>query len=125
MEGVTIEGIAAAVAVVLSVCGLIVTVTKAVDAVRSWRAPQAKRDAEQGEAIAKNREKLRNDMARLDEHERAIDALCAGQMHLCAGVQALLEHALHNGNSDQMSQAASDISRWLRAAASGVGKKMD
>ena len=37
-----------------------------------------------------------------------------GLMVICAGVQALLEHELHNGNTDEMHQASSEISGWLR-----------
>lgn len=109
--------------VVIAFCGLLVTITKTVDAVRSWRAPQEKRDAEQGAAIAKNKEKLRNDMARLDEHDRAIDGLCAGQTHLCAGVRALLDHALHNGNADQMKAASEAINAWLIETAAGRNRQ--
>lgn len=123
MEGITFEGVVAAVGVVIAFCGLLVTITKTVDAVRSWRAPQEKRDAEQGEAIAKNKEKLRNDMARLDEHDRAIDGLCAGQTHLCAGVRALLDHELHNGNADQMKAASEAINAWLIETAAGRNRK--
>lgn len=123
MEGLTFEGIAAAVGVVIAFCGLLVTITKTVDAVRSWRAPQEKRDAEQGAAIAKNKEKLRNDMERLDEHDRAIDGLFAGQKHLCAGVRALLDHELHNGNADQMRAASEAINDWLVDTVSGGNRK--
>ena len=35
-------------------------------------------------------------------------------MASCAGVQALLEHELHNGNADEMQLASKEINTWLR-----------
>lgn len=49
-----------------------------------------------------------------DAHERELDDLHTGQTELCRGVQALLEHALHNGNADEMQAASASIGKWLR-----------
>lgn len=49
-----------------------------------------------------------------DTHARELEDLHAGQTELCRGVQALLEHALHNGNADEMQAASASIGKWLR-----------
>ena len=36
-----------------------------------------------------------------------------GQRELCFGVQALLNHELHNGNADEMARASENINKWL------------
>lgn len=56
---------------------------------------------------------LATDKARLDAHEKEIAELREGQKVLCGGLQALLEHELHNGNADQMQKASDNLSEWL------------
>lgn len=64
--------------------------------------------------------KLANDKTRIDEHSRAIsmlstrtDGLETGNRVLCRGVLALLNHELHNGNSDEMEKAKQGIDDYL------------
>lgn len=49
-----------------------------------------------------------------DAHAHELEDLHTGQTELCRGVQALLEHALHNGNNDEMQAASASIGKWLR-----------
>lgn len=58
---------------------------------------------------------LDNDKRRLDEMENKQADMQRGQMANCRGVQALLEHELHNGNADEMQDASKAIAEWLRA----------
>ena len=51
---------------------------------------------------------------RVDEHDDDVSDLHAGQSAMCRGVQALLEHELHNGNEDEMKAASEGIGKWLR-----------
>lgn len=51
---------------------------------------------------------------RVDAHDEDLSDLHAGQSALCRGVQALLEHELHNGNDDEMRAASDSIGKWLR-----------
>lgn len=59
-------------------------------------------------------DRIDNIERRLGEHDKAIKDLHDGQSVLCRGVQALLDHALHNGNDEEMKQASDGISKWLR-----------
>ena len=67
----------------------------------------------EGEITGINK-KLGTDKLRLDEHEKRLADLRNGLMASCAGVQALLEHELHNGNADEMQLASKEINTWLR-----------
>lgn len=64
--------------------------------------------------------KLANDKVRIDEHSRAIGTLANrtegvenGQRVLCRGVLALLNHELHNGNSEEMEKAKKGMDDYL------------
>ena len=68
---------------------------------------------------------LRNDLAadreRIGALEREIDGygdeirdLHNGQTEMCRGVQALLEHAIHNGNTEELQASSQSIGKWLR-----------
>lgn len=71
--------------------------------------------------INKLQDEINEDRGRIEALERVGDAharelvdLHTGQTELCRGVQALLEHALHNGNNDEMQAASASIGKWLR-----------
>lgn len=64
--------------------------------------------------------KLSNDKAVIDSHTRQIDALSSrtdgsedGIKALSRGVLALLNHALHNGNTDELEKAQQGINDYL------------
>lgn len=64
--------------------------------------------------LAAHAKMLDTDKRRLDEMERKQSDMQRGQMVNCAGVQALLEHELHNGNTAEMQDASHAIDKWLR-----------
>lgn len=103
MEGITPNQLMDAVAVILVVLSAVTVVDKAVDIVKKWHAPSTE--------IAK---KLAKDKERLDDHEASIKELKEGQQVICAGVMALLDHELHNGNTDQMQHARDEIMEYLQ-----------
>ena len=64
--------------------------------------------------------KLSNDKAIIDSHTRQIEALSSrtdgsedGIKALSRGVLALLNHALHNGNNDELEKAQQGINEYL------------
>ena len=71
--------------------------------VKKWHAPSTE--------IVK---KLAKDKERLDDHEMSLKELKEGQQVVCAGVMALLDHELHNGNTDQMQKARDDTMEYLQ-----------
>ena len=50
---------------------------------------------------------------RMDLHENDLKDIHLGQSAMLLGVQALLNHELHNGNEDEMKSASDVISKWL------------
>lgn len=51
---------------------------------------------------------------RMTEHENDLKDIHQGQSAMLRGVQALLDHELHNGNEEEMKAASDTISKWLR-----------
>lgn len=100
------EQIKTAVVVILAILGVVATVGKAVDVIRGWFKPGSDRQRDVNT-------KLATDKARLDAHEKEIGELRSGQKVICSGVQALLDHALHDGNSQQMQDASNKLTEWL------------
>lgn len=103
MEGITTEAILHAGTLILAVCGVIATIGKAADYIKSWRKPT--------ENTAKQ---VKQNTEAITDMQAEMEALHNGQRVLCRGVVALLEHALHNGNSEEMERASSNISKWLQ-----------
>ena len=64
--------------------------------------------------IAADRERIAALERGVDAHAEELHDLHAGQTELCRGVQALLEHAIHNGNTDELQAASTSIGKWLR-----------
>lgn len=104
MSGLTPEQLMTTVYVLLTVFAGIVTVDKVVDIYKKWRSPST--DTAQ---------KLANDKQRLDEHDRAIRNLQESTNINLKGTLALLDHELHNGNSEQMQQAHDEIMGYLQS----------
>lgn len=102
MENLTPGQIQNAVVVILVIFAAVVAVDKFLDVVKKWRQPE--KDM---------LEKLKADKAALERHDADIKALKEGQKVVCEGVAALLDHELHNGNSDQMQAARNGLSTYL------------
>ena len=105
--------IATTLTVLAALLGVIILVGNAVDAIRKMRKPREQKaetlEAHQ-EACGK---RFAADRKLLETHDRDIDNLKEGQRVMCAALHELLEHELHNGNSDKMRQASSDLFDYL------------
>lgn len=125
IEGITPQALWTALYVLVAVCGLIVLWDK-VRAVFAGvhERKQAKRPELADEISAKVIAKLEPRFAEIDRKlandKQRIDALSTqtrdneeGQRVLCRGVLALLNHALHNGNGDEMEKAQQSINDYL------------
>lgn len=106
MDGVTTDQV---LLVILAVCGGVATVGKAVDVLRSWRKPQE----DVRTKLALHDGYFAADKRRLDAQDAELSEQREGQRVLCKGVQALLEHELHNGNEDELASASKGINDWL------------
>lgn len=132
IEGITPQALWTALYVLVAVCGLIVLWDKVRAVFAGVRErKQAKRPEladEISDKVLKKLEprfadidrKLSNDKAIIDSHTRQIDALSSrtdgsedGIKALSRGVLALLNHALHNGNNDELEKAQQTINDYL------------
>ena len=102
MNGITPDQLMTTAYVLLAIFAAIVTVDKAIDIFKKWKAP-----------TTDTAKKLATDKARLDEHDRAIRDLQESQQVLCTGILALLDHELHNSNGEQMQEARDSIMHFL------------
>ena len=98
MENLTGSNIFTALLVVVGVAGVLITLDQALKIIKGWKEP-----------VLSNTEKLANDKRRLDAHEAAIEELQESNKLQGAALVALLDHQLHNGNTEQMEKARDDL----------------
>ena len=96
------DQILSAAVVVLVILAAIITIDKFIDIIKKWRAPAT--DTEK---------KLANDKKRLDDHEEAIKDLREGNQVICSALLAILDHGIHNGNTEQMQKARDEMMAYL------------
>ena len=137
MEQLPIEGITPTylwifVYVAIAICGIIILVDKVADVFRHRKQRQEAGKPELADKIAaKVMEKLRPDFdeidtkltaanTRLDGHDRDIKTLYDrtdqdrnGIRALVVGVLALLNHELHNGNTNELDEAQKELNKYL------------
>lgn len=102
MENVTPNQMSVFFYVGFAIIAGLVMVDKLLDLIKKWRSPSVDVDR-----------KLANDKVRLDEHDDAITELRGSGRIQCTALVALLDHELHDGNSDQMEKARDDLMRYL------------
>ncbi len=110
MDWLTLNNVTGALLVLVGICTVINLVGATVDRLRKWRKPQEDMVGRMDDVM----KKLDMDKRRLDDHENRLGDLRTGLMAVCAGVQALLEHELHDGNTNTMVEASGEIDNWLR-----------
>ena len=134
IEGITPDMLWTALIVLVGVGGLIVLADKVMDV---WRKHQARKQVNAPESkladeisqkvlskleprFADIDKKFANDKQTLETHTRQIgeinkrvDSLEIGQKAQCRGILALLNHELHNGNSDEMEAAKKGMDNYL------------
>lgn len=98
MENLTPDQLLNAVYGIVAIFGILITVDKGIDIIKKWKAP-----------ATDTAKKLANDKVRLDNHEVEIQELKEGGKLQGAALIALLDHELHNGNSQQMEKARDDL----------------
>lgn len=100
-------------AYILAVCVVIATVGKAVDVVRGWMRPGQKKSSDVQTCLHNDKQRLDAHDGRISDLETGLKDTQDGQRVTMQGVMALLEHELHNGNSEQMEKASSAIRSYL------------
>lgn len=87
------------------------------NAVEAWRKLFGKKpgsiDAELKKHCEDAEDRFRSGEKRIAESQDHIADLREGQRVICIAVMALLNHDLHNGNSDEMTDALTGINSYL------------
>lgn len=135
IEGITPDMLWNFVLVLLGLCAIVVLVYKVIEIVRKEHERKEKKNKladkdltdEIAEKVLEKLEprfkdietKLDNDKNRLDNHESAIKSINASIETIKDGMQvtadaltAILDHELHNGNTDQMQKARDDLQKY-------------
>ena len=100
-------------AYILAVCAVIATVGKALDVVQAWLRPGQKKSTDVQACLKKDKDRLDDHDGRISALEKGLQKTQEGQRVTMEGVMALLEHELHNGNSQQMEDASRKIQAHL------------
>lgn len=100
-----------AVVLLCAAAGGFLLVCKVIEAIKNLRRPRGKDplDGVQPEC----ERKFDNDHRMLTRHDREIGEIREGLQVMCAGQRALLEHALHNGNAEELQQASGKLYSYL------------
>lgn len=113
LQAFTHDNLIAFMVVLVALAGIIILTANVVDAVRKLRRPQEK----EHETLAAHQQacekKFSTDKTRLDAHDKALEDIYKGQRAQCVAVKALLNHAIHNGNTNEMVEAATGLDDWL------------
>ncbi len=80
---------------------------------REFKKPKEASDKTVAEKLAEHDRFFASDKRRLEAHDEDIEDLKEGMRRNCTGIKALLNHQLHDGNTDEMSAAAADLDKWL------------
>ncbi len=114
------EALAVAFAVLIGLCGVVITVDKVIDIVKKHKRPREQDATDLKAQQEKCARMFRNDDERMGKLERQLDDLRKemerrkeGERVLIAGVRELLEHELHNGNGAAMKDASDDLFNYL------------
>lgn len=106
MEALTGNNLIVTALVLVAVMEFVNLVGRTVGTFREWRKPGHDSDEDFQKRLLKCETRLEKDSLQLQDMKN-------GQKEICCGVQALLNHALHNGNSDEMKAASDNINKWL------------
>lgn len=95
--------------VLVALAGLFILFSNVVEAARKLRKPQEKKETSLTEHQEACEKRFAADYKRFAALENRMQYQEDTSKVLCAGIHALLEHELHNGNADEMRRASADL----------------
>lgn len=113
VEVLTGANLSTALAVVVALLGLYLLVCNAISATRKLRGSKATQAETLADHQAECSRRFERDFSRLGALETRMAQQEETSKVLCAGLRALLEHELHNGNADEMRAASDNLFRHL------------
>lgn len=99
--------------VLVTLATLFILFVNVVDSARKLKKPQENKENSLVSHQEECERRFSRDFRMLDEHSKRIENVEETTRVLCAGIHALLEHELHNGNSDEMRRASEALFKHL------------
>ena len=99
--------------VLVALAGLFILFVNVVEAGRKLRKPKETEKTSLSEHQESCERRFEADYKRFSELERRMLYQEETSQVLCAGMHALLEHELHNGNANEMQRASNDLFNHL------------
>lgn len=115
VEALTGQNFSTFLLVLVALAGLFILFANVVEAARKLRKPRAAEAQDLAEKQSACDRKFDHDLQVLNEHNDRIEELEKGARVQCAALYALLEHALHNGNTTEMKKASTDLFNYLNS----------
>lgn len=119
INGVTPNGLWIFFAVLVGLCLTFTAVVTAYEKLQNLRKPHSTQESKVMDMLSHDKRRLDEQEARIARLENKQENSEEGLRVTCAGVMALLDHAIHNGNEDQMNEASRDINKYLRGQIGG------
>lgn len=110
METLTGDQLQTTVYVILALLAALITVDKAIDIFKKWRTPAT----DTAKKLASDKERLDGHDKELARQQEEIDLLKESGRVQAAALMALLDHELHNGNTEQMQNARDEVMKYLQ-----------
>lgn len=99
--------------VLVSLSTLFILFVNVIEAVHKLKKPQENKESILASQQEECKKRFAHDYRILDDHSKRIEGVEETTKVLCAGIHALLEHELHNGNSDEMQAASAALFKHL------------
>ncbi len=99
--------------VLVGLAGLYILVCQVVESTRKLTKNRKQQENSFDSRVSECDRRFKADLSAIRDLEKRTTALEEGQRVQCAGVHALLEHELHNGNAEEMKDASKELFDYL------------
>ena len=113
VQALTWDNLTTFLLVLVAMAGLFILFANVVEAARKLRKPHDKQETDLMSHQDACDRKFASDKRALEDHASRIGHLEDGQKVICAALHELLEHELHNGNTEAMRKVSGDLFDYL------------
>lgn len=113
LQSITGEHVFGALLILIAILSLFTLGANAVLSFRKLRSPKTQQVLDLSDHQRACEQKFLNDYNSISSLEARVNTLEKGQRVNCAALRALLEHALHNGNANEMKAASDNLFKYL------------
>lgn len=113
IKSLTSENILVFLMILVAVVWLFNLFGQGIKTYRELHKPKADEEASVTDRLDSHDKFFATDKRKLEQHDKDIADIREGMKKNCTGIKALLNHQLHDGNTDEMAKAALDLDNWL------------